>query len=294
MSMLMVVPLLAGYLYIRYGDAIKDQSAYTAWLSSNHPYTRGWTYGTWAQRLQVRNWEMLRQRIQNTAMPSLAFAMVIGLCALPFRTRRFGRLPEGNFWMGCSLTLAPLIGVLLFYNLYVVHTYYLIACAPFLALLAGAGLSLVFDLMRTRFIRLLFLLLLTGLGLQEWSGRMGAMLGPPPPVDPRVTCLSEVAQFIKKDEPVIIVSPTEWSGFVPYYLKRRAFMAMLFNKPVDIQPLLDQNYFKKHGFHWLLIDGSGGGMPELTAQIMSNWKSVRMVPPPGSQAHYLLYSLSDE
>jgi hypothetical protein len=118
LAILLIVPLLVGYLYIRFGDAIKEQSPYTAWLSSSHPYTRDWTYGTWAQRLRLRTWEMLGLRIQHTIMPSLAVAMVIGLCALPFRTRQFGMLPRGNFWIGCSLALAPLIGILLFYNLY--------------------------------------------------------------------------------------------------------------------------------------------------------------------------------
>ncbi len=65
--------------------------------------------------------------------------------------------------------------------------------------------------------------------------------------------LSAASRCIGKDEPVIIVSTTEWSAFAPYYLKRRAFMAALFDKPVDIQPLLNTGYFKRHGFggSWL-------------------------------------------
>lgn len=193
-----------------------------------------------------------------------------------------------------SLALAPLVAILVFFNLYVVHTYYLIACAPFLALFTGVGLSLVFGLARTRFIRLIFLLLLIGIGLQEWSGRLGAAMGAPAAMDRSVQCLSEVARFIRKDESVIVLSSSEWSAFAPYYLKRRAFMPMLLNKPVNIQPLLDQNYFKKCGFHWLLIEGNDGRMAGFTAQITNQWKIARPVPLTFTHAAYALYSLTDE
>jgi hypothetical protein len=148
--------------------------------------------------------------------------------------------------------------------------------------------------METRIVRLLFLLFLIGLGLQEWSGRLGAMLGSPIPVDGTIKCLSEVARFIKKDEPVIVLSGTEWSAFAPYYMKRRAFMAMLVNKPVNIQPFLDQHYFKKNGFHWLLREGDSPGMQELTARIINQWKIAHAISLPAACAPYVLYSLSDE
>jgi hypothetical protein len=294
LAALVIGPIAVGYLYIHFSDGIKEQSPFTAWLSSRHPYTRNWTYGTLAQRLQPQIWTMLWRRMQYVVTPLLSCAMVAGGCALPFRMRQFGGLSWSNFAAGCSLAFAPFIGVLLFYNLYVVHSYYLIACAPFLALFVGVGLSLVFSLVRTRFLRLVLVLLLIGLGLQEWSGRFGTMLSAPLLQDSRVSCLAEAARFIEKDDPVIVVSSTQWSSFAPYYLKRRAFMAMLCNKPVDIQPLLDQDYFKKHGFHWLLIEGTAPGMPELVARIKSQWTIARAVPLQVTHAPYILYSLSDK
>jgi hypothetical protein len=291
---LLIVPLFVGYLYAHYSDLIKEQAPFTAWLSSRHPYTKNWMYGTLVQRLQPHNWQRLFNRMQYTVMPNFAGAMVIGLFALPVRLRRFAEVPGGNFWTGCSLALAPFIGILLFYNLYVVHTYYLIACAPFLALFAGVGLALVFTLLRTRFVRAVFVLLLIGLGLHEWSGRIGEMVGAPKTVDPRVSCLSEAAHFINPNEPVIIVSATEWSAFAPYYLKRRAFMALLENKPVDIQPLLDQDYFKKCGFHWLLLEGNDSRISELAARIKSRWKVARSMPIRAGRLSYELYWMSDD
>jgi 4-amino-4-deoxy-L-arabinose transferase-like glycosyltransferase len=291
---LLIVPLFVGWLYIKYGDAIKERSPYTAWLSSSHPYTKGWNYGTWQQRLRWGSWNLILNRMQHTSLPFPALAMVLGFCALPFRARRFEGLPYGNFWIGCSLSLAPLLAILLFFNLYVVHTYYLIACAPLLALYTGVGLSLVFNMLRTKFLKVIFLLLLLGLWLQEWSPQLGALLGSPPGGDRNVNYLVEAAKLIKKEDPVIIVSSTEWSSFAPYYLKRRAFMAMLLNKPVNIRPLLDEGYFKKNGFHWLLVEGNANGMPEFTAQITNHWKSVRAVPVSVTNAAYVLYSLSDE
>jgi hypothetical protein len=93
---------------------------------------------------------------------------------------------------------------------------------------------------------------------------------------------------------VIVLSATEWSSFAPYYLKRRVFMGFMGNKPVNIHELVQNDYFKKNGFHWLLIEGSAPGMPELANEIMKRWKTSRLVSVPINEAPYLLYSLSDE
>ena len=41
LGILLMAPLLVGYLYVVQGDRIKDQAPFTAWLSSAHPYHEG-------------------------------------------------------------------------------------------------------------------------------------------------------------------------------------------------------------------------------------------------------------
>ncbi len=290
---LLIVPLAVGQWYTKYGDSIKEKSDYTKWLSSNEPYMKRWAYGTIEQRLDLRKWDVIQHRIQGVVTPCFGIALVIGICALPFQIRGFKRLPKGNLWVGCGLALAPVVAIGLFFNLYFIHTYYLNACAPFLALSAGVGLWLVFKLIRAEFMKLLYLLLLVGLWLWTAAPQL-AQAAYPSTADSRLDYLSAASKVIPPDEPVIILSVTEWSSFAPYYLKRRAFMGMMFNKPVNIHTLIETDYFKKNGFHWLLIEGSAPGMAALANEIKGRWKVSRLVDIPFRDAPYLLYSLSDD
>jgi 4-amino-4-deoxy-L-arabinose transferase and related glycosyltransferases of PMT family len=293
LTCLLLVPLLLGQCYTKYGDSIKEKSDYTRWLSSNHPYMKKWAYGTLEQRLDIRKWDILQHRIQGVVTPCFAIALVIGICALPLLIRGFSRLPLGNFLVGCSFVLAPIAAIGLFFNLYFIHTYYLNACAPFFALCAGTGLWLIFKSIRTVFLKPLYVLLLIGLWLWTASPQL-AQACFTSKTDSRLDYLSAASKLIPPDEPVITLSATEWSSFAPYYLKRRAFMGMMFNKPVNIHQLVENDYFKKNGFHWLLIEGNAPGMPELAGEIIQRWKTSRLISVPVSGTPYLLYSLSDE
>jgi hypothetical protein len=195
--------------------------------------------------------------------------------------------------VGCSFVLAPVAAIALFFNLYFIHTYYLNACAPFFALCAGAGLWLVFKSIRTDFIKSLYVLLLIGLWLWTASPQL-AQACYSSKTDSRLDYLSAASKMIPPEEPVIILSATEWSSFAPYYLKRRSFMGYMGNKPVNIHELVQNDYFKSNGFHWLLIEGSAPGMSDLATEIMRRWKTSRLISIPVNEAPYLLYSLSDE
>jgi 4-amino-4-deoxy-L-arabinose transferase-like glycosyltransferase len=293
LTCLLLIPLIVGQWYTRYGDNIKEKSDYTKWLSSNHPYMKRWAYGTREQRLDVRKWDILQHRIQGVVTPCFAIALVIGICALPFLMRGFSRLAMGDFCIGCGLVLAPMAAIGLFFNLYFIHTYYLNACAPFFALCAGVGLWLGFKSMRTDFMKTLYVLLLAGLWLWTASPQF-AQACYSSKSDPRLDYLNAASKIIPADAPVIILSATEWSSFAPYYLKRRAFMGMMVNKPVNIHQRVENDYFKKNGFHWLLIEGRAPGIPELAGEIMQRWKTSRLVSVSVNEAPYLLYSLSDE
>jgi hypothetical protein len=293
LTCLLLVPLLLGQGYTKYGDSIKEKSDYTRWLSSSHPYMKKWAYGTLEQRLDIRKWDILQHRIQGVVTPCFAIGLLPGICALPLLIRGFSNLPSGNFCAGCSFVLAPIVAIGLFFNLYFIHTYYLNACAPFFALCTGTGLWFVFKSIRTELIKPLYILLLIGLWFWTASPQLARACFTSR-TDSRLDYLNAASKLIPPDEPVIILSATEWSSFAPYYLKRRAFMGMMFNKPVNIHQLVENDYFKKNGFHWLLIEGNAPAMPELADEIMQRWKTSRLISVPVSGTPYLLYSLSDE
>src|SRR5207248_2319209 len=132
MACLVVLPMIAADVYTKYGDHIKEQSPFTAWLSSSHPYTLAFRFGTLFERLSLAGWSTIFQRIQGTVAPCFSIILALGFCLLPWRTRGVENAPQMKFWIGGALSLAPLVVMLVFFKLYVIHTYYIIACAPFL------------------------------------------------------------------------------------------------------------------------------------------------------------------
>ena len=288
---LVLLPLFIGLLYVRFSDHIKARSPYTAWLCSNHPYLKKWNYGTLAQRLNASNWKLILTRIRYTVLWDLWIPLLVGIFAFPFRTRSFEKLPAGNFWIGAAFALSPLAVILCFFNLYCIHNYYFIAVAPVIALCTGIGVDFFFSLVKRPFIQALLLLLLTGLWLREFTPFAADICVPSAP-DLRAIYLSQAGKIIPKDDPVIVVSPSEYNSFIPYNLKRRAFMAMFINKPVDTRPLVETDYFKQNGFHWLLLDGRSPAAQQLATQIMHHWKFAR--PVKVTFGPYTLYSLSDQ
>lgn len=293
MSCLLIVPVAVGYAYVRYSDGIKSASPFTAWLASDAPSMKHWNYGTLDQRLDPGNWWEIFLRMGNTVMPSLGLALAVGLFALPFRVRGFEKLPGHNLLVGAAFSLSSLAVVFTFFNLYRVHTYYFIAIAPILAMCTGIGLDIVFNFTRSRFLQPLFLLLLAGLWLRGLAPQIAWASEPANP-DRRVDYLREAARFIPKGDPVIVVSPEgDWSGFAPYYLKRRAFMAEFAFKPVDARLFTDTDYFKVNGFRWLLVRNPAEPSPYPASAIIKRWKA-RIVPVPFPNAPYVLFHLGDE
>lgn len=286
---LILVPLLVGFGYVHFSDHIKAQSPYTAWLTSAS--LKKWNYGTLAQRLSLENWSLIITRMRKAVLWDMSIPLAAGFFAIPFRVRGFEKLPLGNFCVGAAFSLAPLAVVLCFFNLYCVHTYYFICPAMCLALCTGVGLHFILGLVKKPFIKILLLLFVVGVWLRTLAPFAANMIVPLNP-DLRIIYLSQAAKIIPKDDPVIVVTPGEYNSFIPYNLKHRAFMAMFINKPVDTRPLVETDYLKQNGFHWLLVDGHAPATLDLAKRIMARWKFAH--PVRVTFGPYALYSLSDK
>jgi hypothetical protein len=131
------VPFVASLLWTRWADAIKAAQPATVALTSSALTT--WNYGTWGQRATWDSWGEILGRIVSTVLP-VAFA-VTPLLAIPFfrgADRRL-RLVVLTALMGLILPIA------VFFNLYWVHDYYLIATTPALAVLGACGIAWLLD-----------------------------------------------------------------------------------------------------------------------------------------------------
>jgi 4-amino-4-deoxy-L-arabinose transferase-like glycosyltransferase len=130
-----VVPLVAGVAWVRYSDAVKAASPFTAWLTSEA--LSDWNYGTLNQRLSWKGWYYAFETYWQEALP---YALVLLPFVAIYSIRRF--TTDARMLLAGSAAGA-LLPMLIFFNLYLHHDYYESAIMPVLAILGGAGLVLV-------------------------------------------------------------------------------------------------------------------------------------------------------
>jgi hypothetical protein len=118
---------VATLLWNRHADAVKAATASTKWLVSGA--LNDWTFGTIAQRLQVANWVTVFDRMEQLLVGRYLFWALI-LAGLVLTSRKW-------FWAAMAATVV--LPVAVFFNLYVVHDYYLSAISPAIAALLGNG-----------------------------------------------------------------------------------------------------------------------------------------------------------
>ena len=123
---IIVVPFLAAVAWTGHADAIKAANPATQWLTSAR--LAGWNYGTLHQRTLQADWSAITARITAYITGYPAWLLPLGLL-IGLRTR------SARFW--AAFVAVPIVTILTFWNLYVVHDYYLAAVSPVLAAVGG-------------------------------------------------------------------------------------------------------------------------------------------------------------
>jgi 4-amino-4-deoxy-L-arabinose transferase-like glycosyltransferase len=219
-------------LWTRWADAIKASQPPAAFLTSG-ALTR-WNFGSWHQRADLAAWAEILGRIAGMVIPA-AFVVAL-VAAIPFFRRADRRLR----WVGWMALAGVLLPIAVFFNLFWVHDYYLIAVTPALALLGAAGLAYLLDLP----------------ALQRPVVR-AAVLG--------VACLSTIPCWtyaaptyeVSRESPFarlgsliaqntgpgdwVAVQGDDWNSRILYAARRRGFMMR--NGPSDVRPLAGRPEF---------------------------------------------------
>ncbi|MFV0493655.1 hypothetical protein [Mycobacterium sp.] len=147
------VAVAVAMAWVRYGDSVKIQNPSTVFLTSEN--LRQWNFGTLGQRSHWAEYEPVLTRISDEIVglssvpPPLPLAIfgllafvVFGILAAPTWVERIRRAG----WLGVAAS-APM----LFFNLYQVHSYYLIAVFPAIVAVIGLGIVEVARRIRGRF-----------------------------------------------------------------------------------------------------------------------------------------------
>jgi hypothetical protein len=233
------IPILLALIWTRHADAVKDAHAATRILTSEN--LESWNFGTLDQREVLSNWGTIWNRFADWVVgPALALLPVSAIAAWR----------SGQRWFWLAIALAVVLPPAVFFNLYVVHDYYLVAVTPAAAALVGLGAGWLWSRLpgaRARAIGvacvavLLFWTLDTTSGY--WKFAYSDYGGRP---------ISD-SQLLKRsttpDELALVASPGGWSPQYLYYARRRG---LGFGPGAPYGDLLDQIREQRDSYHVLL------------------------------------------
>lgn len=210
-----LIPVVAAGIWTRYADAVKELTPTTAFLSSSAIAT--WNFGTLDQRLDGSQWIVIVRRV-TSILVGLPGMLLTPMIVLLRRTRSF------QFWLG--MMLAALLPVLTFFNLFVVHDYYLAAISPAVAGVTGAAVGAVWARLPSRPLSRVVtvsavafaLVVLLLQGRTYW-----ALAYAERDVAAYLPALDEVRELTSPRD-LIVVDGYDWSPELFYYARRRGLM----------------------------------------------------------------------
>lgn len=218
--------------WTNFADQIRLKNPATRWLSVES--LNSWNFGTLSQRLDLNNWLTIIDRIDtNAALRYSLFAVLL----IPLANKPTRRL-------GIAMVAATTITIGTFFNLYLVHDYYLVAVSAFVALLAGSSVEIVLDMSRVRncvnlvksALVIVIVAVNVGLGFPYWRSAY---------VDfPKSE--SELGQLSRRDQ-YAFVSFGGWNPLILYYADRKGMM--LDARALDVEQLSSLQDLKKYDFY---------------------------------------------
>jgi hypothetical protein len=129
------VALIALTIWTHHADRIKDKYAATQFLTSRN--LQQWNFG--GTRTDAHSWTSILNwtsgSIAGPAAATLAVGLVLGLVLGDVRTRT----------VTLGLAASILVPILIFFNLFVVHSYYQMAIYPFVVALGAVGVVVMWE-----------------------------------------------------------------------------------------------------------------------------------------------------
>lgn len=207
--------LVAAAAWTGYADGVKASAPLTAFLTSAE--LRSWNFGTVEQRLDPESYLLLARRVTEQVAGPLGIVLVVGVIVVVL-----WRGPDR--WRGAGWVLTAVAGPAVFFNLYVVHSYYLSAVYPALCAVIAIGVVGIASRVRrpvwravagTLAVAAVLAAAVTGLGrtdLHQW------LVGGDPPAASALT-----AAEVPAGQGVVLIG-CDWSPVIPYYAHRVAAM----------------------------------------------------------------------
>jgi hypothetical protein len=206
----LAIAMGVGLAWTRYADSVKEQNPIGTYLTSNA--LSQWNLGTVSQRLDFDQWDRIFERLPSLGASLWVFIVLLGVAL--WRMRLDLRL--------VALASVPLIALFTFFNLYVVHSYYLSAVYPAYIAILSLGVASISGLVSQRnasiFIAGALSLLLV---LLTWISTEGRSLASLVGVEGK---FPEISRAIAESTPVdagVIVIGCDWDPTPLFYAERR-------------------------------------------------------------------------
>ena len=220
----------AGLGWARYADAVKNRNPVTQFLTSSS--LSDWNFGTLDQRLDPGAYVPVFLRVGAEIAGPLWLGLVFAAFGIVLAPTTVERVRRAG-WLGTAIA-APL----LFFNLYHVHNYYLIAIFP--AIVAAVGIGIVAVAQRIRANTALLAIAGTALIIVGSAVRqdMSQWLTSPPP-DPG----GERIRAATRPDDLIVTVGCDWDPTTLYFADRHGLM--LRDNKIDVwkyQNINDYHY----------------------------------------------------
>jgi len=207
-SIAIVFPVFAATAWwTHHADQIKGASPATKWLTSSS--LQSWNFGTVQQRLNIDNWLSILGRIDSLILPRYTTVVLLLLPILIFESRRIA------FAATASITLT----VAIFFNLYIVHDYYLVALTPQLSILSIIAVqSICSKISETQKTTTFFLVVFIAICLPLYQSKTYWKLS-----RSHLTYTHELKSLSEPDQ-FVIYGTNDWDPTGLYYSERRGMM----------------------------------------------------------------------
>ena len=213
----LILPILVAYLWTQHTDVLKTRSALAPhWLQSKD--LAGWNYGSWAQRMKWSNWVQIWDRIRDLILLGTWPLILLGLYATP-------RYPAKLRLVLLGLSIGAVSTVFVFFNLYVVHDYYLCAIFIPIVLFAAVGVDSICSFRHDRawIAGVIFLFISIPAAHSFTSDYVKASYTDYQNHELLVAC-QQVRDIVPKGDEIVVFGE-DWNSRVPYYCQRKAIMA---------------------------------------------------------------------
>ena len=205
--------LVAGLLWTQFAEVERAKNPIAAELGA--AALREWYFGTVEQRLNPDSWIIIFSRLPTLGFSLAGFIIILLLAGTAQRwsLRLLG------------LVSVPVIAIGVFFNLYIVHDYYLNAVYPALVSLIAIAVVFVQNRIADSRARIGFITVATvGILGISWTTPEGAKLAE---IARNATYNPSISKIIQEEVPegeAVLISGCDWDPTPLYYAERRGIM----------------------------------------------------------------------